>query len=70
MKEVGWEFATHSWGHKDMGEASYDNMVTDMEKWLDQVNPLLGGDTDIESSRKERILAAGEAMTTMTSLST
>lgn len=47
MKEVGWEFATHSWGHKDMGEASYDNMVADMEKWLDQVNPLLGGDTDI-----------------------
>lgn len=30
-----------------MGEASYDNMVADMEKWLDQVNPLLGGDTDI-----------------------
>ena len=47
MEELGWEFATHGWGHKDMGEASYDNFVADMEKWMEQVNPLLGNDTDI-----------------------
>ncbi len=47
MKEMGWEFASHSWGHRDMGEATLENMKEDMEKWLDQVNPLLGGDTDI-----------------------
>lgn len=47
MEELGWEFASHSWGHRDMGEATLENMKTDMQKWLDQVNPLLGGDTDI-----------------------
>ncbi|WP_434311079.1 polysaccharide deacetylase family protein [Hominifimenecus sp. rT4P-3] len=47
MEELGWEFASHSWGHKDMGQAKIENMKTDMQKWLDQVNPLLGGDTDI-----------------------
>lgn len=47
MEELGWEFASHSWGHKDMGAASLESLKTDMEKWLDQVNPLLGGDTDI-----------------------
>jgi hypothetical protein len=47
MEELGWEFASHSWGHKDMGQATMEHMKTDMQKWLDQVNPLLGGDTDI-----------------------
>lgn len=47
MEELGWEFASHSWGHKDMRAASLENMENDMQKWLDQVNPLLGGDTDI-----------------------
>jgi len=47
MKELGWEFASHTWGHKDMQLATMENLKVDMQKWLDQVNPLLGGDTDI-----------------------
>lgn len=47
MKEVGWEFASHSWGHINMGEVDMGWLKTDCAKWEEQVDTLLGGDTDI-----------------------
>ena len=46
MKECGWEFASHSWGHIRYGDSSYSRMLTDVEKWDTQVRPIVG-DTDL-----------------------
>lgn len=42
MKAEGWTFASHTWGHKAVGEASYDSVVRDTERWLEYVSPLIG----------------------------
>ena len=46
LKDDGWELASHSWGHKDLGKVSMDNFRADCNKWHDRVLPLLG-DCDI-----------------------
>ncbi len=46
MQELGWRFASHSWGHRDYGALSFEEMKTDAQKWEDQVEPLLGGNID------------------------
>lgn len=46
LREDGWELATHSWGHRDMKDNSYEKFVIDMEKWIDRVESIIG-DTDI-----------------------
>ena len=46
LKDNGWEFACHSWGHRDMYEKSFEFVKTDTNKWLTQVAPLIGP-TDI-----------------------
>lgn len=39
----GWKFASHTWGHIRVGDASLENLKTDTEKWLNYVAPLIGG---------------------------
>jgi hypothetical protein len=46
LKENGWEFASHSWGHKNMREKSYEFVKKDTERWLEEVAPIIGP-TDI-----------------------
>lgn len=46
LREWGWEFASHSWGHRDMDKYGYDFLVSDTNKWLDEVGSLIGP-TDI-----------------------
>ena len=46
MQELGWRFASHSWGHRDYGALSFEEMQADAQKWEEQVEPLLGGDID------------------------
>ena len=46
LKEEGWEFASHSWGHKNMTEVSVDTLKRDTDRWLKEVAPLIGN-TDI-----------------------
>lgn len=46
MREIGWVFASHSWGHRLYGSVSADDLRTDAEKWDKEVKPILG-DTDI-----------------------
>ena len=46
IKDDGYEFASHSWGHRPMNEHSLDWLKTDTQKWLDRVAPIVGS-TDI-----------------------
>jgi hypothetical protein len=46
LKENGWEFASHSWGHKNMLEKSFEFIKKDTNRWLEEVAPLIGP-TDI-----------------------
>ena len=47
IKEDGWTFASHTWGHVRVGpNKSLPDLQTDTEKWLNYVEPLIG-DTDI-----------------------
>lgn len=45
IKSDGWEFASHTWGHMRIGDASLERVQTDTEKWKNYVAPLVG-DTD------------------------
>lgn len=42
LKADGWEFGCHSWGHKDMQTASLELLESDTERWLTEVEPLVG----------------------------
>ncbi len=46
LKENGWTFASHSQGHPNIREISYDRVVRDTERWLREVGSLIGP-TDI-----------------------
>lgn len=46
LKKHGWEFASHSWGHRDMNKYNYNSVVWDTNKWLEEVASLVG-QTDI-----------------------
>lgn len=43
MMENGWEFASHTWGHLRVGDASLERIQKDTQKWLENVAPLVGG---------------------------
>ncbi len=43
MKASGWEFASHTWGHISVSDASLERLQTDTQKWLDYVSPIVGG---------------------------
>ena len=44
----GYELASHSWGHRDMGAISLEKLKTDTDRWDRNVNQaLLGGTCDI-----------------------
>lgn len=47
LKDMGWTFASHSWGHHDLGTLAYETMVWDTDIWEKEVEPLLGGNVDI-----------------------
>lgn len=46
LRADGWELASHSWGHRNYGTISLDDLHTDNQKWMDRVESLIG-DTDI-----------------------
>lgn len=46
LKEEGYELASHSWGHRNMGAIDMDAFRTDTDKWEQRVEPLTGT-TDI-----------------------
>lgn len=46
LKDNGWIFASHTWGHKNYGDMSFEKMKIDADKWEERVEPIVG-DTDI-----------------------
>lgn len=46
LKELGWEFASHSYGHGHMGKESAAYVKRDSERWNQTVAPIVG-QTDI-----------------------
>ena len=42
MKENGWEFASHTWGHMRVGDRSLASIKVDSQKWKDNVEPIVG----------------------------
>lgn len=38
----GWEFASHTWGHLKVREASLERLQVDTQKWKENVEPLVG----------------------------
>lgn len=46
MKENGWMFASHTWGHLNVQEASLKRLKADTQKFKENVDPIIGG-TDI-----------------------
>lgn len=63
IKEDGWEFASHTWGHRHIAQISYETLVEDTEKWEKYVSPLVGGTDTI-------IFAHGEDLTDSADYST
>ena len=46
LKEHGWEFASHSYGHRDMLKYGFEFIKKDTNRWLNEVGSLIG-ETDI-----------------------
>lgn len=46
MKETGWQFAVHGYGHRHTAQISYDSLVSDTIRWKEEVGSLVG-ETDI-----------------------
>jgi len=46
LKENGWNFASHSYGHRHEMQISYSLFKDDMRKWKNEIEPIVGA-TDI-----------------------
>ncbi len=46
LRDNGWELASHSWGHRDLGTIDFEKFKTDSDKWENEVESLIGP-TDI-----------------------
>lgn len=46
LKDRGWELASHSWGHLNLGAVEWDRFTSDTDKWENEVDSLIGP-TDI-----------------------
>lgn len=42
IKEDGWEFASHTWGHIRIGDVDLAQVMADTQKWHENVEPLVG----------------------------
>jgi hypothetical protein len=42
LKETGWTFASHSYGHPDITKITYAKLVDDSTKWRNEVESLVG----------------------------
>ncbi len=42
MKENGWEFGSHTWGHLRVGSRSLESLQKDNEKWQRNIVPIVG----------------------------
>ncbi len=47
LLDDGWEFASHTWGHRQMGAIELESVIADTDLWANEVLPLLGGPCDV-----------------------
>lgn len=45
LKETGWTFGSHSWGHINLDSKPLSNIQRDTERWLNEVGSLVGETT-------------------------
>jgi hypothetical protein len=46
LKELGWRFASHSWGHPNLATIPMTRFMTDVDRWDREVRPITG-DTNL-----------------------
>ncbi|MDR0443861.1 MAG: polysaccharide deacetylase family protein [Treponema sp.] len=46
LKELGWRFASHSWGHPNLPNVPMTRFMSDTNRWDKEVRPIIG-DTDL-----------------------
>ncbi len=46
IKEMGWRFGSHTWGHKRLGQVAMETVVWDSDMWAREVEPIVGS-TDL-----------------------
>ena len=46
LKDNGWEIASHSYGHPSYGSLTVQELIDDVQRWEEEVQPVVG-DTDI-----------------------
>src|SRR5699024_4638038 len=42
MKRDGWQFGSHSYGHINFTNSSYNQIVQDTKRWKKEVEPIIG----------------------------
>lgn len=42
LREEGWTFASHSYGHANMPDCSYNYIKEDTDNWINEVTPIIG----------------------------
>ena len=42
LKADGFEFASHTWGHRHADTASVESLIQDNERWVESVEPIVG----------------------------
>ena len=45
LKDTGWYFGCHTWGHLNLGNRALAAVQEDMTKWMNEVSPLVGETT-------------------------
>jgi hypothetical protein len=46
IKELGWHFSSHSWGHPDLSTIPMARFISDADRWDTEVRPIIG-DTEL-----------------------
>ena len=60
MKANGWEFASHTWGHLRVGDASLERLQADNTRWKENVEPLVGATDTIIFAHGQDLQAWGD----------
>ena len=60
MKENGWEFGSHTWGHIRVGSRNLETIKTDTEKWRRNVEPIVGATDTIIFAHGEDLEGRGD----------
>lgn len=60
LKEEGWTFASHTWGHHRVADLSYEALMRDTERFQKYVDPLIGGTDVIIFAHGQDLTSSGD----------